>query len=266
MANYQVSDIRNIALVGHRASGKTSLADALLFKAKAVDRRGSVDDGTSVSDYDEEEHKRHFSIDTSVLHLEHKGKQIHLLDTPGDPDFVGAALGALSAVENVLVVVSAANGIEVNTRRMFNEAGKRGLARMLVLNKLDADNIKFNELLKAIRDTFGKGCVLFNAPDQRRPALQRRRQRAESAGRRAGRLRRGPDRGALAAGRCHRRERRRAHGEIPARRLHQRRRVGRRPAEGDRGRHGHPHFLHGGQERHRHRRVARRSGRRHAFT
>jgi elongation factor G len=164
MAKYQVSDVRNIALAGHRASGKTSLADALLYQAKAVDRRGSVDDGTSISDYDEEEHKRRFSIDTSVLHLEHKGKQIHLLDTPGDPAFVGAALSALNAVENVLVVVSAANGVEVNTRRMFNEAGKRGLARMLVLNKLDADNLKFNELLKAVRDTFGKACVLFNAP------------------------------------------------------------------------------------------------------
>src|SRR5579871_2202612 len=164
MAKYQVADIRNIALAGHRASGKTSLADALLYQAKAVDRRGSVEDGSSVSDYDEEEHKRRFSIDTSVLHLEHKGKKIHLLDTPGDPAFVGAALGALTAVENVAVVVSAANGVEVNTRRMFNEAGKRGLARMLVINKLDADNVKFEELFKAIRDTFGKGCVLFNAP------------------------------------------------------------------------------------------------------
>ncbi len=164
MAKYQVADIRNIALAGHRASGKTSLADALLYQAKAVDRRGSVDDGTSISDYDEEEHKRHFSIDTSVLHLEHKGKQIHLLDTPGDPAFVGAALGALAAVENLLVVVSAANGIEVNTRRMFNEAGKRGLTRMFAINKLDADNVKFAELFKALRDTFGKGCVLFNAP------------------------------------------------------------------------------------------------------
>jgi elongation factor G len=164
MATYQVSDIRNIALAGHRASGKTSLADALLYQAKAVDRRGSVEDGTSISDYDEEEHKRHFSIDTSVLHLEHKGKQIHLLDTPGDPAFVGAALSPLNAVENVVVVVSAANGVEVNTRRMFNEAGKRGLARMLVLNKLDADNVKFDSLLKAVRDTFGKACVLFNAP------------------------------------------------------------------------------------------------------
>ncbi len=164
MAKYRVEDIRNVALAGHGASGKTSLADALLFQAKAVDRRGSVDDGTSVSDYDEEEHKRRFSIDTSVLHLDYKGKHVNLLDTPGYPDFVGAALGALNAVENVVVVVSAANGVEVNTRRMFNEAGRRGLARMLVINKLDADNVKFPDLLKVIQGSFGKGCVLFNAP------------------------------------------------------------------------------------------------------
>ncbi len=134
MAKYQVGDIRNIALVGHGAAGKTSLADSLLFEAKAVDRRGSVDDGTSVSDYDEEEHKRRVSIDTSVLYLDHKGHRFHILDAPGYPDFIGAALGALSAVETAVIVVNAAHGIEVNTRRMFAEAGKRGLARALVIN------------------------------------------------------------------------------------------------------------------------------------
>src|SRR5262245_23551719 len=164
MAKYEVSDIRNLALAGHGASGKTSIADALLFKAKAVERRGSPDDGTSVSDFDEEEHKRKISIDTSLLHFDYKGKHVNLLDTPGYPDFVGAALGALSAVENVLIVVSAPAGIQVNTRRMFREAGRRELARMLVINKLDADNIHFDELLAALRDTFGKNCVLFNAP------------------------------------------------------------------------------------------------------
>src|SRR5262245_47019574 len=164
MSTYRVDDIRNLALVGHGAAGKTSLADALLFKARAVDRKGSVDDGTSFSDYDEEEKARRFSIDTSLLHLHHKGKVVHLLDTPGYPDFVGAALEALNAVETAVVVISAPNGIQVNTRRLFAEAGRRGLARMLVINKMDADNIHFPELLSAIRDSFGKGCVLFNAP------------------------------------------------------------------------------------------------------
>src|SRR5437016_6277753 len=123
MAKYRVDDIRNLALVGHGAAGKTSLADALLFKAGAVERHGSVDEGTSVSDYDDEEKKRHFSIDTSVLYLDHQGKRVHILDTPGYPDFVGAALGSLNAVETAVIVVSAPNGLEVNTRRMFSEAG-----------------------------------------------------------------------------------------------------------------------------------------------
>src|SRR5262245_16445937 len=133
MAKHKVEDIRNVALVGHGAAGKTSLADVLLFRAKAVDRRGSVDDGTSVSDYDDEEKAQKCSIDSTVLHLEHEGKYVHLIDTPGKPDFVGAALGALSAVETAIVVVSAINGLEVNTRRMFAESSKRGLGRMLVI-------------------------------------------------------------------------------------------------------------------------------------
>jgi elongation factor G len=164
MSKFRVEDIHDIALVGHAACGKTTLADTLLFEAKAVDRRGSVEDGTSVPDYDEEEKKRKFSIDTAVLNLEYKGKKIYLLDTPGYPDFVGNALAVLGAVETAVVVVAAPSGIEVNTRRLFNEAGKRGLARMLVINKMDADNVHFEELIDHIQATFGKGCVLINAP------------------------------------------------------------------------------------------------------
>lgn len=165
MAKHSVDDIRNVALVGHGGIGKTSLADALLFHAKVVDRKGSVDDGSSISDFDEEEKKRKYSIDTSVLHLDYKGKRVHLLDTPGYPDFVGAGLTALEAVETAVVVVAASAGIQVNTRRMFKEATKRELARFLVINKLDTDNVQFEELLASLRGTFGKGCVLFNAPN-----------------------------------------------------------------------------------------------------
>src|SRR5438309_6234468 len=164
MAKHKVEDIRNIALVGHGAAGKTSLADALLFKAGAVTRRGSVDDGTSVSDYDDEEHKRHFSIDTSVLHAEHGGKYLEVLDAPGYPDFVGAALEALNATENAVIVINAGHGIEVNTRRMFREATDRGLGRLVVLNKLDSDNIDVPQLVAHLQQAFGKQCVLVNAP------------------------------------------------------------------------------------------------------
>ncbi|MBI3821573.1 MAG: elongation factor G [Planctomycetes bacterium] len=161
---YHVDDIRTVALVGHEAAGKTSLADALLFKAKATERRGSPDDGSSVSDFDEEEKKHKYSIDSAVLHLDTQGKRVYLIDTPGKPDFVGQALGGLNPVDTAIVVISASSGVQVNTRRMFNEAGKRKLARMIVINKLDAENIHFDDLLNNIRATFGKACVLLNAP------------------------------------------------------------------------------------------------------
>lgn len=164
MPSYKTEDIRTVALAGHEVAGKTSLADALLYKAKANDRRGSVEDGSSVSDFDDEEKRQKYSIDSSLLHLDYQGKRIYLIDTPGKPEFVGQALCSLNAVETAVIVVSATAGILVNTRRMFNEAGKRGLTRVLIINRLDGDNIHFPELLKAIRDTFGKGCVLFNAP------------------------------------------------------------------------------------------------------
>src|SRR4051812_34098881 len=168
-----VENVRDIALVGHRAAGKTSLADALLFDAHAVDRLGSVDDGTSVADFDEEEHKHHFSIDTHVLHADSDGKHLNILDAPGSPDFIGAALEALAAVETAVVVVSAVTGIEVNTRRMFHEATNKGLSRAVVINKLDAEKtVPFDELVDSIQATFGKNCVLFNVPDAVGPAFK----------------------------------------------------------------------------------------------
>ncbi len=164
MAKFKVDDIRTVAVVGHEVAGKTSLVDAILFKAKAVDRKGSVEDGTSVSDFDEEEKKLKYSTDSSLLNFEHQGKHVYLLDGPGKPEFVGAALGALNACDNALVVISATAGIQVNTRRLFAEAGKRGMARLLAINRLDAENIHFEPLLKTIQESFGKSCVLFNAP------------------------------------------------------------------------------------------------------
>src|SRR5262249_49472313 len=134
MARFKVNDIRTVALVGHEVAGKTSLADALLFKAKAVDRKGSVEDGTSVSDYDDEEKKLKYSIDTSVLNFEHQGKHVYLLDAPGKPEFVGAALGALNAADTAVIVISPPAGGQGNTRRMLHQAGRRGPARLPVPN------------------------------------------------------------------------------------------------------------------------------------
>ncbi len=169
--SHAVSDVRDIALVGHRASGKTSLADALLFEAHAVDRLGKVDDGSSVADTDEDEKRHHFSIDTHVLHAEHQGKHLNILDAPGYPDFIGAAIEALTAVETAVVVVSGVEGIEVNTRKMFHEAGRRGLSRAIVINKLDHADCDFAGVVSAIRETFGKNCVLFNMPNNVGPGF-----------------------------------------------------------------------------------------------
>lgn len=164
MSSRKPEDIRTIALIGHEVSGKTSLADALLFKAKAVDRRGCVDDGSSVSDYDDQEKQLKYSIDSSLLHLDHQGKRIYIIDTPGKPEFIGQAIAATYAVETALIVVNATAGVQVNTRRLFAEAGKHDLARAIVINRLDGDNIHFDDLIKQIRETFGNSCVLFNAP------------------------------------------------------------------------------------------------------
>lgn len=172
MGRHAVEDVRDIALVGHRAAGKTSLADALLFEAHAVDRLGSVDDGTSVGDADDDEQKHHYSIDTHVLHAEHGGKYLHILDAPGTPDFIGAALEALMAVETAVIVVSAVNGIEVNTRRMYKEASERGLGRVIVINKCDAEKVDLAGVVDAIQQTFGKQCVPFNVPNTTGPEFK----------------------------------------------------------------------------------------------
>jgi elongation factor G len=161
---YHIADIRNIALAGHGASGKTTLADALLFAAGATDRRGSVDEGTSVSDVDDEEKRRHFTIDCHLLHLEWASRQIHLVDSPGYPDFIGNALSALAAVENVVVTVTAASGVEVNTRKIFQEATRLGLGRFIAITKMDAENVDFRRVLDRIRTTFGPQCVPFFVP------------------------------------------------------------------------------------------------------
>lgn len=172
MGRHAVGAVRNLAIVGHGAAGKTTLVDAVLAKAGMVPRKGSVDDGSSISDFDDEEHKRKFSIDASVLHCNFGEKYIQLVDAPGYPDFVGAALGTLNAVETAVIVVNAAHGVEVNTRRMFREAGQRNLARMIVINKLDAENIDFKAVLDAIKQTFGKNCAFLNAPVGLGPALK----------------------------------------------------------------------------------------------
>jgi elongation factor G len=164
MAKHPVGDIRNVAFVGHGAVGKTTLSDLMLFKAGAVSRAGSVDDGSSVLDSDDEAKHHKHSITSTLVHFTHQGKYINVIDTPGYPDFIGQAIGALRAVETAVVTLSATAGIEVNTRRMFNLAGAAGLGRMVVVSKCDLENINFDRLMESIRETFGNACVPMNLP------------------------------------------------------------------------------------------------------
>ena len=164
MPRYQVHNIRNIALCGHGSSGKTTLADKLLNLTGAVTRPASVDDGTSVCDFDDVEKAHKYTIESSVVHFDHGGMHFNLIDTPGYPDFIGQTIGAFQAVETAAIVINAHAGIEVNTRRVFAEAGKAGCGRMIIINKMDQDNIDFPKLLESIQSLFGKGCVPLNVP------------------------------------------------------------------------------------------------------
>ncbi|MCA9039960.1 MAG: elongation factor G [Planctomycetaceae bacterium] len=164
MAKYTPEQIHNVALVGHGAVGKTSLADLLLHKAGIADKPGSVDAGTSLLDTEEDEKNHKHSIFSSLVHFDHHGRRINIFDTPGYPEFIGQVIGSLRSVETAVITISAHAGIEVNTRRVFAEADKADAGKMIVLNKMDHENINFIELLASIQDMFGRGCVPFNLP------------------------------------------------------------------------------------------------------
>ncbi len=164
MSANATKDIRNIALVGHTGAGKTTLAEALLARAGAIPQAGSVGSAGTVSDFDPLEQAQGYSLDTSLLHLETDGCHVNLLDTPGHPDLFGRALTVLSAVETAAVVVSAAAGIEPVTRRMMETAAKRGLDRLIIVNKIDSPDIDLRALLTDLRAAFGSECLPLNLP------------------------------------------------------------------------------------------------------
>ncbi|MCC7327753.1 MAG: elongation factor G [Burkholderiales bacterium] len=164
MANYATEHIRTLALVGHGASGKTTLAEALLHKAGALQVAGSVERGTTVADFDPMEKQYQHSLRSSLLHCETGQTRIHLIDTPGFPDFIGQAIGALDAVETAAIVVNAQAGIEMITSRMMEWAGKRRLCRLIIINKIDAENVDAQALLASIQGAFGKECLPINLP------------------------------------------------------------------------------------------------------
>ena len=164
MANYATEHIRTVALVGQGSAGKTTLAEALLVKAGALPAAGSVERGTTVSDFDSLEKQYLHSLRSSLLHCEIGGTRVHIIDTPGFPDFIGQAIGALDAVETAAVVVDAQSGVEMITSRMMEWAGKRQLCRLVIVNKIDADNVDLPAVLAAVQAGFGKECLPINLP------------------------------------------------------------------------------------------------------
>jgi elongation factor G len=159
-----VAAIRTLALVGPAAAGKTQLAEALLAKAGAISAPGTLERGSTVSDYDPLERKMQHSLNATVMHLTHGETRIHFIDTPGSADFLGQSLPALEAVETAAVVINAAIGIEPMALRMMEYAATRHLDRLIVVNKIDAPGVNLAGLLAEIQATFGKECLPVNLP------------------------------------------------------------------------------------------------------
>lgn len=157
-------DIRNIVLLGHGGSGKTALAEAIMHKTGATNRLGSVDEGTTMCDYYDEEKEHQHSIQSAVVHTEYGGTLINVIDTPGYPDFTGPAIKAIPAAETAIIVISAAAGIETNTRRLFELATTADMPRLVVINKIDAENADLAALVKSIQESFGSQCRCANLP------------------------------------------------------------------------------------------------------
>ena len=164
MPGYGTEDIRNVALVGHAGSGKTTLAEALLYHGGDLNVMGSVDKGTALSDYDPIEQRYHHSVYASVLSLDFQGRHLNLIDTPGSPDFVGPTVGSLAAVETAIAVINAQAGIEVLTRQLMEIAGDYRCCRMLVVNKIDAEQVDLPAVVSALQETFGAECLPINLP------------------------------------------------------------------------------------------------------
>src|SRR5919107_107115 len=164
MAHDAAGKIRNVALVGHRGSGKTSLFEALLFEAGATNRLGSVTEGTSVSDADVDEQSRQMSISAALNSFEWQDRRINLLDTPGDPSFVADALGALRVCESAVFTVNAVMGVEVSTSRLWERAAELDIARLIFVNMLDRERADFFRTLESLKSAFGQHVVATEIP------------------------------------------------------------------------------------------------------
>ncbi|HET7593211.1 MAG TPA: elongation factor G [Rhodanobacteraceae bacterium] len=164
MTAYTTGDIRNVALAGHAGAGKTTLMEALLHAGGALQTPGTIERGSTVSDFDDQEKDRRHSIHSAIASVDTAGCHVNLIDTAGYADFRGETLSALAAVETCAVVVNAGNGIEHGTRRLMHYAKQRRLARMLVVNRIDMDGLDLASLVEELRDEFGAECLPVNLP------------------------------------------------------------------------------------------------------
>ena len=164
MATSVSETVRDIVLCGHGSTGKTSLIDRLLETTHTVDGMHSVDNGTSICDFEPEERANHLSIEATLAHFQHQGLRFNVIDAPGYPDFIGHTIAAMRGADTAMIVIDAHAGIAVNTRRVFHEAEKAGIGRMIVVNKIDSEHLDFAALMQNIRDTFGQACVPINFP------------------------------------------------------------------------------------------------------
>jgi elongation factor G len=164
MKDYGTELLRNVALVGHSGAGKTSLTEAFLFNTGVINRLGKVEDGTTVADFDDEEHRRRISISTSVIPIEYKDHKINFLDTPGFTDFVGEVKSALHVADAALVVVDAVAGVEVGTELVWQYCDERKLPRFVIINKMDRENANFQRTLEGVQSTFKAKLVPIQLP------------------------------------------------------------------------------------------------------
>jgi elongation factor G len=167
MKEYTTEFLRNVALVSHGGAGKTMLAEAFLHATGAVTRLGKVEDGTTISDYDDEEHRRKISIYSSVIPIEHRDHKINIIDAPGYTDFVGEMISALSVADGAIILVDAVAGIEVGTELAWRYADEFNLPRFFVINKMDRDNADFEKTYAAIEEfvvAHGKRVVRVHIP------------------------------------------------------------------------------------------------------
>ena len=164
MKEFTSGYIRNFAVVGHGAAGKTVLCEAMLSCAGEINRMGSIEAQNTISDYHHDEHERQISIHSSPLHLEWMEKKFNFIDTPGYLDFIGEAISSLAVVDMAVVLLHAANGVEVGSEQVWSYATKNNIPKVLVVNGLDREHSKFDEIVQQTKDHFGKNVFPMQLP------------------------------------------------------------------------------------------------------